>query len=156
MALPPSLLRWPLTSISHHGRLHPRLDHSTRKTLVQTESEPVPLVSQTLIRLAKHPITLWPPRRRQAICCHCTLPMHPRPMKARGNPHREPHRCCHVACIRSAMGPSNRLDRPTLSRETELAMFWLLSPSLVCQHPVNNNRASAGEATNCHDVWCLG
>jgi hypothetical protein len=32
MALPPSLLRWPLTSISHHGRLHPRLDHSTRGT----------------------------------------------------------------------------------------------------------------------------
>jgi hypothetical protein len=73
--------------------------YQPRKTLVQNESERVPPVSQTLIRLAKHPITLWPPRRRQAICCHCTLPMHPRPMKARVNPHCEPHRCCHVACM---------------------------------------------------------
>lgn len=107
--------QWPLPSPQHGimrasmlastTRLERLSDYRTvacyqpREYLAQNESERVPPVSQTLIRLANPPITLWPPRRRQAICCHCTLPMHPTPMMAGRNPQCEPHRCCHVACM---------------------------------------------------------
>lgn len=88
-----------LASTTRHEGLSFSSTISSRKTLTQNESEHVPPVSQTLIRLANPPITLWPTRRRQAICCHSTLLLHPGPAMARGNPQCEPHRCCHVACV---------------------------------------------------------
>jgi len=67
----------------------------------------------------------------------------------------EPHRCCHVACMCClndlAMGPEiGGLANAVKGNRTTSHVF------ASCQHPINNNRASAGEATNRHDVCWPG
>jgi hypothetical protein len=63
----------------------------------------------------------------------------------------EPHRCCHVACMCCL---NDLATGPVLGGLANAVKGNRTSHVFAsCQHPMdNNNKASAGEATNCHDV----
>jgi hypothetical protein len=68
----------------------------------------------------------------------------------------EPHRCCHVACMCCLNDLATGPVLGGLANAVKGNRTSHVFASCQYQHAMDNNKASAGEATNCHDVGWPG